>query len=250
MRFWFRIPALIVCAVCLGTAQKPATPTPAETEGQRQNRPVEAPPLTPPATQSPANTNAAPAPAKDSSLEPPPPKRQNAGTAPMPKPAVTDGPDGKPYVIGPLDVLYIRVWNNSNLTGMVDVRTDGMISLALVGEVKADGLTVPQLTELLNNRFSEYMLNPEVNVQVTKVNSKKYLIFGGVGRPGEYPLIGKMTIFEALVTAGLRDTAKQTKIVLMRGSEKHPFNYKEVLKGQNMKQDIPLENGDRIYVPE
>jgi polysaccharide export outer membrane protein len=153
-------------------------------------------------------------------------------------------------VIGALDVLYIRVWNNPNLTGMVDVRTDGMISLSLVGELKADGLTVPQLTGLLNEKFKEYMLNPEVNVQVTKVNSKKFLVFGAVGRPGEYPLIAKTSLFEALVTAGVRDTAKLNKIVLMRGSEKHLFNYKEVLQGKNMKQDIPVESGDRIYVPE
>jgi len=153
-------------------------------------------------------------------------------------------------VIGSLDVLYVRVWNNPNLTGMVDVRSDGMISLALIGELKADGLTVPQLIEQLKVRLSDYLLNPEVDVQVTKVNSKKYLIVGAVGRPGDYPLVGKMTIFEALSNAGVTEAANKKKIYLMRGKERHNFDYTKVIQGKNMEQDIPLENGDRIIVPQ
>ena len=168
----------------------------------------------------------------------------------MPRPAVTEGADGKPYVIGALDVLYIRVWNNTNLTGMVDVGPDGMISLALIGEVKADGLTRAQLIDELKTRLGEYLNDPQIDVQVTKVNSKKYLVTGEVGRPGDYPLVGKTTIFEALTIAGMRDTANQKKIYVLRGTKRFNFNYKEVLQGKNLAQDIPLENGDRIIVPQ
>ena len=169
----------------------------------------------------------------------------------MPKPAVTEGADGKPYVIGSLDVLYIRVWNQANLTGMFDVAPDGMISMSLVGEVKADGLTRAQLIDVLKAKLDECCLNdPQVDVQVTKINSKEYLVTGEVNRPSDYPLVGKTTIFEALTIAGLRDTANKKKIYLLRGQQRFNFNYNEVVQGKNLKQDIPIENGDRIIVPQ
>ena len=266
----------MLCAVALSMAQAPASPTPPQHEESAPGT-LEAPVLTPahppastpppapvqetaPATApdaaAPAATQDVPPPAapKDATLEPPPAKKPQAAqadkTSPMPKAAVTEGADGKPYVIGSLDVLYIRVWNNGPLTGMVDVRPDGMISLALIGEVKVDGLTVPELTDTLKKRLGEFLVDPQLDVQVTKVNSKKYLVVGEVGRPGDYPLIGRTTIFEALTVAGMRDTANQKKIYLLRGSKRFPFNYKEVLQGKNLAQDIPVENGDRIVVPQ
>lgn len=169
----------------------------------------------------------------------------------MPKSAVTETADGKPYVIGSLDVLYIRVWNQPNLTGMFDVAPDGMISMSLVGEVKADGLTRAQLIEVLKKKLDECCLNdPQVDVQVTKINSKHYLVVGEVGRPGTVPLVGKITIFEALTMAGVRETANMKKIYLLRGGKKIPFNYKDVLQGKSLDKDIPLEDGDRIVVPQ
>jgi polysaccharide export outer membrane protein len=267
MRFWLRIPVLAICAVILclaqATTQNPATGTPPDSESAAQAAPIEPPVLTPapnaqasqpqaPASQTaPAQAppSSPPASGKTPGYEPPPTKRSSAAPA-VPKTDIKEGADGKPYVIGPLDVLYIRVWNNANLTGMVDVRSDGMISLALIGEMKADGLTVQQLIEELKTKLGDYLLNPEVDVQVTKVNSKKFLVVGAVGRQGEYPLVGKTTIFEALVTAGVREDAKQNKIYLLRGTEKHFFNYKDALQGRNSKQDIAIENGDRIIVPQ
>lgn len=133
---------------------------------------------------------------------------------------------------------------------MVDVRPDGMISLALIGEIKADGLTVPQLVDVLKVKLSEFFISPEIDVQVTKPNSKKFLIIGEVGRPGEYPLVGKTSILEALSGAGLRETANLKKIYLLRGTVKHFFNYKDVIDGKHLEQDIPVENGDRIVVPQ
>lgn len=169
----------------------------------------------------------------------------------MPPAAAGVGPNGGSYVIGSLDVLYVRVWNQPNLTGMYDVRPDGMTAFPLVGEVKADGLTVAQLTDTLRVRFSEFLNSPEVNVQVTKINSKRFFIIGAVGRAGEYPLVGRTTILEALSSAGgFRDTAKESKIYLLRGAKKFPFDYKKVIDGKSLEQDIPIENGDKIIVPE
>jgi len=176
----------------------------------------------------------------------PPSRRAEAG--PSGAPVASDG--GAPYLIGALDVLYVRVWGNNNLTGLVDVRPDGMISMPLIGEIKADGTTVGQLREAVRARLEEFLIKPEVDVQVTKVNSKKYYIFGEVGRPGEFSLIGNLTILDALSNAGgFRDFANQKKIYLLRGTQKLFFNYKDVSNGKHMEQNIRLQNGDRIFVP-
>jgi polysaccharide biosynthesis/export protein len=158
--------------------------------------------------------------------------------------------EGRPYVIGALDVLFIKVWNNSNLTGMVDVRPDGMISMHLIGEFKADGFTVKQLKDDITRRLSDVLKNPEVDVQVVKINSKRYFIFGEVGRQGEFPLVGKTTLLDALSNAGgFRDFANPKKIYVLRGTQRFYFNYKKVSQGKHMEQNIELQNGDRIFVP-
>jgi polysaccharide export outer membrane protein len=184
-------------------------------------------------------------------LQPPPPVRKSgAAETEAPKPANTTS-DAKPYVIGPLDTLYVRVWNNQNLTGIVNVGPDGMISLSLVGQLNADGLTVEQLTTALKNKLGEYITSPEVSIDVTRVNSKKYFVYGGVNRPGPFPLSGRTTVSEALSMAGgFRDFSNQKKIYVLRGAVKHPFNYKDVIAGKHLEQDIVLENGDKIVVPE
>jgi polysaccharide export outer membrane protein len=156
----------------------------------------------------------------------------------------------KAYVIGALDVLDVRVWNDPKLSGFLDVRPDGMVSMQLVGEVKADGLTVPQFTEALKQKLSELINEPAVNVQVARFNSKHYYIFGEVGRTGEFPLITQTTVMDALAnTGGFREFANLKKIYVLRGSQKLYFNYKDVSHGKHMEQNIVLENGDRIFVP-
>jgi len=155
-----------------------------------------------------------------------------------------------PYVIGPLDVISVKVWNNTNLTSTLDVGPDGMISLPLIGQVKADGLTKEQLKEALAKSLGEYLNSPEVDVQVLKVNSKRYFVYGEVSKPGEFPLVQETTIMDALATVGgFRDFANQKKIYLMRGTQKFDFNYKDVSKGKHLEQNIVIQNGDRIYVP-
>ena len=156
-----------------------------------------------------------------------------------------------PYIIGPLDVLVVKVWNNPNLSGPVDVQPDGMLSMPLIGEVKADGLTSRQLKETLTERLTAFLNTPEVDVQVAKVNSKRYFVYGGVLRAGEFPLVQATTVMDALsIVGGFRDFANPRKIYVLRGTQKFNFNYKDVSKGKNMEQNIRLKNGDRIFVPE
>jgi polysaccharide export outer membrane protein len=146
--------------------------------------------------------------------------------------------------------LYIRVWHEPDLSGTVDVRPDGYISIQLIGEIKADGLTVAQLANSITKRLTEYIKTPEVNVQLLKVNSKKYSIQGEVNRPGTYPLTGPTTLLEALVNAsGFRDFANTKKIYLLRGTQRFPFNYKMVSKGKELDSNIMVHTGDQIFVP-
>src|SRR6185437_7236733 len=99
--------------------------------------------------------------------------------------------------------LSVKVWNNTNLSGLFNVSQDGVISMPLIGEIKADGLTTRQVKEALSARIGQYMNNnPDVDVQVVKVNSKRYFVYGGVARPGEYPLIQTTTVMDALSNVG------------------------------------------------
>jgi polysaccharide export outer membrane protein len=159
----------------------------------------------------------------------------------------------KSYIIGPNDVLNIKVWNQAQISGMVDVHLDGMISLPLVGEIRADGLTQVQLKDVITKRLEEVLTAPEVDVNVLKINSKHYSVYGSVMRGGEFVLAERITIMDALSLAVLKDGfAKLNKIELRRGKEKFLFNYKDFIKGKNMDKNInyELQDGDVIIVPE
>lgn len=158
--------------------------------------------------------------------------------------------DPKNYVIGAEDILMIRVWREPELSGPVGVRPDGKISLPLLGDVQAGGLTPQKLAESITQGFSNYVTNPEVMVQVASVNSKKYFVSGEVMKPGSFPLVVPTTILEALAIAGgFREYADRKNILILRGTKRYPFNYKDVVRGKNMQQNVPLESGDHIIVP-
>jgi|SRR5581483_5526269 len=167
-----------------------------------------------PASEGASSTNpAAPASAKPDAKLPP-----MVGGAPL---------DPKSYIIGPEDVLAIRVWREPELSGQFPVRPDGHISLPLIGDTKAAGLTPQQLGSSLAESLMKFMNRPEVTVGVQQVNSKKYFIQGEVQKPGSYPLTIPTTVLEALSNAGgFRDFANTKKIVILRGSERFKFNYK------------------------
>ena len=177
-------------------------------------------------------------------------KKGQTAAAIAAKPPSSGAIDQATYVIGPEDVLKINVWHENDISGSFDVRPDGMISMQLVNEIKAAGLTPTQLAAAITERLTKFINHPEVNVQVMKVNSKKYIIYGEVNHSGAFPLTTPITLLEALSNAGgFRDFANTKKIYLLRGTTKLSFNYKDVSKGKHMEQNILVENGDQIFVP-
>jgi polysaccharide biosynthesis/export protein len=161
------------------------------------------------------------------------------------------GPD---YVIGPADSLEINVWKENDLDAKVPVRPDGKISLPLLGDVTASGFTPTQLAADLSQRLKKYVDDPRVTVVVTAVNSRRIYIVGEVAHTGAYPLLGNMTVLQALSGAGgFSPFASLKNIYILRNQDgtqvKLPFNYKKVIKGENMQQNVQLRPGDTIVVP-
>jgi polysaccharide export outer membrane protein len=159
------------------------------------------------------------------------------------------------FVIGNDDVLAINVWKEPDISRSIPVRSDGKISLPLVGEVQAAGRTPLKLEQDIAARLKNYIGEPEVTVIVQQINSQKFNILGQVSRPGSYPIANAATVLDAIALAGgFRDFAKQKAIYLLRqnpdGTQTRlPFNYKDVVKGKNTAQNIKLQPRDTIVVP-
>jgi polysaccharide biosynthesis/export protein len=159
------------------------------------------------------------------------------------------------FVIGNDDVLAINVWKEPDVSRSIPVRSDGKISLPLVGEVQATGRTPLKLEEEIAARLKNYIAEPEVTVIVQQINSQKFNILGQVNKPGSYVISNSATVLDAIALAGgFRDFAKQKSIYILRqdtdGSQTRlPFNYKEVVKGKNSGQNIKLQPRDTIVVP-
>lgn len=166
------------------------------------------------------------------------------------KPATAD-PN---YVIGSQDVLDISIWKEPDLSRTVPVRPDGKISLPLLNDVQASGLTPPQLAAQITTSLNKFVTSPQVTVIVTQINSQRFYLLGEVSRPGAYALIPGMTVLQALSNAGgLTAYANSKKVYLLRGEngkqQKLPFNYKDVVAGKRTDQNIVLQTGDTIVVP-
>ncbi len=162
--------------------------------------------------------------------------------------------DGDQYVIGPEDVLYIHVWKEEALTRTIPVRTDGKISLPLIQEVKAAGLTPLQLKEVLMRKFKEFIENPMVSVTLVEINSYKVYVIGQVRNPGVHRLRSETTVTQIIVVAGgFTEWANPKKILVIRkenGREKRiKVNYKRVMSGKDLDSDIILKAGDTVVVP-
>ena len=159
------------------------------------------------------------------------------------------------FVIGNDDVLAINVWKEPDVSRSIPVRSDGKISLPLVGEVQATGRTPLKLEEEIAARLKSYIAEPEVTVIVQQINSQKFNILGQVNKPGSYVISNSATVLDAIALAGgFRDFAKQKSIYILRqdadGSQTRlPFNYKEVVKGKNSGQNVKLQPRDTIVVP-
>lgn len=177
----------------------------------------------------------------------------------LPAPHAAVASAGKPhddsFVIGNDDVLSVNVWKEPDVSRSVPVRSDGRISLPLVGEVQATGRTPLQLEQEITSKLRNYISEPEVTVMVQQINSQKFNILGEVTKPGSYSLTNTTTVLDAIATAGgFRDFAKQKDIYVLRqnsggGQSRIAFNYKDVIKGKHPEQNIKLQPRDTIVVP-
>jgi polysaccharide biosynthesis/export protein len=164
-------------------------------------------------------------------------------------------PHDASFVIGNDDVLAINVWKEPDISRSIPVRSDGRISLPLVGEVQAAGRTPLQLEQDIATRLRNYIAAPEVTVMVQEIKSQKFNIMGQVTKPGSYSLEVATTVLDAIAAAGgFRDFANQKGIYILRqnptgGESRIAFNYKNVIKGKNPQQNIKLEPRDTIVVP-
>jgi polysaccharide export outer membrane protein len=157
------------------------------------------------------------------------------------------------YVIGAQDVLDINVWKEEQLTKTVPVRPDGKISLPLLNDVQASGLTPTQLANQITESLKKFVTDPQVTVIVREINSQRVYLIGEVGRAGAYPLLPGMTVLQALSSAGgFTQFANIKKIYVLRNEngkqQKFPFNYKQALN-ENSNENITLKAGDTIVVP-
>src|SRR5260370_37129484 len=159
------------------------------------------------------------------------------------------------YIIGSDDVLAINVWKEPDLSRTVPVRPDGKITLPLVGDITASGNTPKQLQSNLEQDLSKYISKPAVTVIVQEAKSHKFNIVGQVQKPGTYVLTSPMTVLDAIALAGgFRDWAKVKSIYVLRANAngvraKLAFNYKKVIKGNAVEQNIQLRTGDTVVVP-
>jgi polysaccharide export outer membrane protein len=162
---------------------------------------------------------------------------------------------GDEFVIGTGDVLAINVWKEAEVSRVVPVRSDGRISLPLVGEIQAGGHTAKQLEAEITAKLKDYVSEPEVTVIVQEIKSQKFNVLGMVMKPGSYVLTNPTTVLDAIAMAGgFRDFAKQKDIYVLRragdGTQTRlPFNYKDVVKGHKSTQNIVLQSNDTVVVP-
>lgn len=181
----------------------------------------------------------------------PPATSKNAGA----QDTATKTASDDSYVIGADDVLAINVWKEPEVSRSVPVRTDGKISLPLVGELQAGGKTPRQLEQEIVKRLQSYISEPEVTVIVQDSKSQRVNVLGMVVRPGAYLLTGAMTVLDAIAMAGgFKDFAKQKSIYVLRQNpngtqQRIPFNYKDVIKGKAPEQNVRLLARDTVVIP-
>jgi polysaccharide biosynthesis/export protein len=178
-------------------------------------------------------------------------RAQNSASKPTPPPLPQTSSSS--YVIGPDDVLAVSVWKEPELTNTLPVRADGMISLPLLNDVTAAGLTPMQLAASITEKLKKYVSDPRVTVTVTAMNSKRIYITGEVVKPGAMNLTPQMTVLQALSSAGFTQFANTKAIYILRNESgtqtKIPVNYKKLIKGQDVGQNVSLKPGDTIVVP-
>jgi polysaccharide export outer membrane protein len=211
---------------------------------QAPTRPAPQPPPQPRPTAP-----AQPAPAKPAPTPAPPPAA--AGVQKPDQKGVEAPPD---YVIGPDDVLGVIVWREQDLSTDVKVRPDGKVSLPLLNDLPASGLTPEQFRKVVTEAAAKFVADPNVSIIVKQINSRKVFVMGEVGKPDTYQLLGPTTVLQMLALAGSPTAfAKKDEIVVVRTvngkTTNHRFNYEDVRRGRRMEQNIFLQPGDTVIVP-
>ncbi len=192
---------------------------------------------------------------------PPPPSandsRQNprpAQVTPQNAAPAAGGPaaavDSSSYKVDSPDTLNVRVWHEQDFSGIYSVHPDGKITIPLIGDIQAGGKTPVEIEKTLKEALAKYVVNPLVTVTVQDVLSKRYYMDGEINHPGEYALVSPTTVLEAISKAGgLAGFANPKKIYVLRGDQRITFNYKEVIHGKHLEQNIQLKPGDHIVTP-
>ena len=234
-----RLALAIVVIICAAPAWSVAQ-TPAQ-------QPAPNAPATPPPTP-------APAPPAQGGTKPPAVQAQAPAGA-QAQTVPTTGIQPPPgYIIGARDVLSVIFWRDKDMSADVSVRPDGMISLPLINEVKAEGLTPDQLRDQIAQRAARYIADPTVSIVVREINSRQVFITGEVNKPGAYSLMMPTSVMQLISLAGgLREYAKTKDIVILRTESGKqtaiPFNYKDVMNRKKLTQNILLQPGDTVIVP-
>lgn len=159
------------------------------------------------------------------------------------------------YIIGNEDVLAVNIWKEPEISRTVPVRPDGKITLPLIGDIQAGGLTPHKLQNDITAGLRSYVSSPEVTVIVQEVKSRRFNIVGEITKPGSYALTEPMTVLDAIaVGGGLRDFAKGSRIYVLRTNSdgtksRLAFDYKQVIKGKRMSENVELRSGDTIVIP-
>jgi polysaccharide export outer membrane protein len=238
---------LALGAPALSAAQSPSQQQPPSQQPAQQQPP-------PPAATAPAPAAPAPTPAQGATK--PPAVQAPAPAGAQPQSVQTAGIQPPPgYVIGARDLLSVIFWRDKDMSAEVSVRPDGMISLPLINEVKAEGLTPDQLRDQVVQRAARYVSDPTVSIVVREINSRQVFITGEVSKPGAYSLMMPTSVMQLISLAGgLREYARAKDIVILRnepgGTQKAiPFNYKDVINRKKLTQNILLQPGDTVIVP-
>jgi len=230
------ITACVLTAACAGRTSVPLADV-TSAPGVASTSRVEETTASPAATEAPSATPSAAAPA-------------DAASTVVPSRFV-EAVDA--FRIGPEDVLDVQVWKNEELSRVVPVRPDGMISLPLVNDIRASGLTAVELRQAITQRLAEYVPSPEVSVMVREVHSVKVAVLGAVRMPGHYEVKSPATVLDMIARAqGLTEFADRGRIVVMRqnggATTRMPFNYRKVAEGSE-EDNFSVRPGDIIVVP-
>ncbi|MBA2355196.1 MAG: polysaccharide biosynthesis/export family protein [Acidobacteria bacterium] len=218
------------------------------TQSAPQPTPSTSQPATPPVAAPPTTAE----PSAPRATQPTvPPSGQRAPVEVAPAAAAAVDPS---YVIGPDDVLSVLYWRDKETSAEAVVRPDGKITLPLINDIQAAGLTPDQLRASIQKASEQFFQDPNVSIVVKQVNSRKVYITGQVAKPGPYSLTSRTTVLQLLAQAGgLADFAKKDKVVVMRTesgqTQRYLFNYKDVIEGKRLEQNIELRPGDTVIVP-